>query len=80
MYLNWMSSNHDDEPRDQQADLFSPYWAEVGPSFPEGLWTWSIIESPNGDVVAGCDVPSEAAAKEAVEQWVSENYTVTTKV
>lgn len=77
--LEWESSGHDDEPRDQQTDLFGPYWASIGPDnrvgnkYPNG-WSWDVLnfDKDNSETAQGF-APDEAAAKAAVDQWRVEN-------
>jgi hypothetical protein len=71
-YREWQSCNHEDEPRDQQRDLFGPYWAQVGPDTrqdPDG-WSFSIIDFDldNEDVHGGFTA-TEDEAKAAVQAW-----------
>lgn len=67
MTLTWQSQDHGDEPRDQQADLHGPYWAEVGPDsrYP---WSWGVMDADNAVVIEGY-ASTEEDAKAAVEQW-----------
>ena len=62
----------DGEPNDLQRDLFSGFWAEVGPDDrkdPDG-WSWTIMnfDLDNYTVADGFS-PDEAAAKKAVQDW-----------
>lgn len=72
-YTQWQSSEHDEEPRDQQRDLDGRFWAEVGPDdrhAPDG-WAWTIIK--NSEEVADGYVADEDAAKRAVQKWADDN-------
>ena len=69
--VEWVDSYHDDEPRDQQADLFGPYWASIGPDVrrdPEG-WSWTILhfDADNVEVASGF-ADDERSAKRAVKR------------
>jgi len=72
----WHSSQHDDEPRDQERDLNVPghsYWASIGPDSPEkrGAWSRTILEFDGTDnhEIAGGPACDEQAAKQAVDDW-----------
>jgi len=62
------NSGGSDEPRDQQRDLFGPFWAEVGP---EGAgWTWAIMDFDRGNAqMESGFAATEAEAKDAVDVW-----------
>lgn len=44
MTPDWISKNHDDEPRDQEIDLGNGRWAEVGPES-DGRWSWNLFDA-----------------------------------
>lgn len=60
------------DPRGQQAHLFGPYWAAVGPEGDavHGQWQWAVYRSPDWDepVAEGFGF-DEADAKRAVVEW-----------
>lgn len=60
------------DPRDQQARLFGPYWATVGPEGDavHGQWAWAVFDTSRGSepVAEGFGI-SEADAKHAVVEW-----------
>jgi hypothetical protein len=74
-YSQWQSCEHDEEPRDQWRDLFGPFWAEIGPEDRPGPrgWSWTILERDSADEIAGGYAGSEAAAKQAVQDWADAN-------
>jgi hypothetical protein len=78
-YSQWQSCEHDDEPQDQQRDLFSGYWAEVGPDPRRnpGGWSWTILQGGDGDDVDGGFADDETSAKAAVQKWADEHDKVT---
>lgn len=66
--MEWVSQQHVDEPRDQQCDLFGPFWAEVGPD--QQGWSWAVLDFDRDNMeVAHGVADSEAAAKAAVDEW-----------
>lgn len=72
-YSQWQSCEHDDAPRDQQRDLHSGYWAEIGPDnrHVSPGWSWTILyfNQEDNETVADGYVPDKAAAKQAVQDW-----------
>lgn len=75
-YSQWHSSNHDDEPRDQERDLNIPghgYWASIGPDNRQQAdgWSWTILEfdgTDNDEIESGF-ADDEQAAKKTVDDW-----------
>jgi hypothetical protein len=76
-YTQWQSCDHEDEPHDQQRDLPSGLWAEVGPDSRRGSneWSWLIMDfdRDNAEVASGF-APTEVAAKSAVAQWEQDRF------
>ncbi|MBM3658641.1 MAG: hypothetical protein FJW95_03965, partial [Actinobacteria bacterium] len=72
MRINWDAMGQGYDPRDQQARLFGPYWATVGPEGDavHGQWAWAVFDTSRGSdpVAVGFGV-SEADAKDAVVDW-----------
>lgn len=59
-------------PGDQQAHLFGPFWATVGPEGDavHGQWAWAVYDtSRDGDPVAEGFGVDEADAKRGVSDW-----------
>lgn len=69
----WESAGTD-EPRDIQRDIRGPggFWALVGPGS-DFSWDWSIIDSSDGETVAGGDVDTQGDGKQAVLDWEREH-------
>lgn len=77
MSLHWTSKGHDEEPRDQAADLVDHLWAEVGPERDDGgprSWSWDVLDfAADNDLVIGGLAYTEDEAKAAVEAWAIEH-------
>lgn len=72
MHIVWAAMGQGDDPRDQQAHLFGPFWAVVGPEgdSAHGEWVWAIYEvGAADDPVAEGFAYHELDAKDAVLQW-----------
>lgn len=59
------------DPRDQQAHLFGPYSATVGPEgdSAHGDWVWAVFEDGAREPVAEGFGYDEIDAKRAVVEW-----------
>lgn len=62
-------------PRDQQAHLFGPYWATVGPEgdAAHGEWVWAVFrverDGARGEPLIEGFGRDEVDAKRAVVEW-----------
>ena len=68
----WEAMGRGGDPRDQQAHLFGPYWATVGPEGDavHGQWVWAVFRMDGREeVVAEGFAFNELDAKHAVVEW-----------
>jgi hypothetical protein len=64
----WMSCGTEN-PGDQQRDLDSPYWAQIGPEDGQ-RWSWTILDGSRENAeIGGGRADGEAGAKSAVDRW-----------
>jgi hypothetical protein len=70
---DWHSAGTDDQ-RDIQRDISGPggFWALVGPEG-RNRWSWSVIDSSDGETVDYGRASTQAIAKQAVLDWEREN-------
>lgn len=74
MRIEWGATDAGEGGPDQQAHLFGPYWATVGPrgDAVHGRWTWAVLDAADptgGEVLAAGFAYNEADAKRAVTEW-----------
>jgi len=71
--IEWGAMGQGYDPRDQQARLFGPYWATVGPEGDavHGQWVWAVFDtsSAGSEPVAEGFGITESDAKHAVVEW-----------
>jgi len=72
VHLVWEAMGQGNDPRDEQAHLFGPYWATVGPEgdAAHGQWAWAIFDTGRIDVpVAEGFAYDDHDAKQTVAAW-----------